>query len=43
MYQLGTLISSMLFGNMDALRLRKLEEDGETEPSVYSASGVHSI
>lgn len=43
MYQLGALISSMLFGNMHALRQKKLEEDGETEPSVYSASGVLSI
>lgn len=44
MYQLGSLISTMLFGNTDALRLKKrLEEDGDTEPSQYGASGVLSI
>ena len=34
MYQLGSLISTMLFGNTDALKHKKrLAEDGDTEPS----------
>ena len=41
MYQLGSLISTMLFGNTDALKNKKrLAEDGDTEPSQY---GVLSI
>ena len=40
MYQLGSLISTMLFGNTDALKKKKLAEDGDTEPSQY---GVLSI